>query len=118
MGILSRQNFFRPSGMLLSISAVLFVFLLQGEIFKASAGTCVPTAAYITGVADDAVTVWINGVQVANFAYIDHTSTTPPPVYSFNPAILNVAPATNDIAVIDQNAAPTYDLATWFIDIV
>src|SRR6185369_3666848 len=93
----------------------LMVFILLGSASKAQA-QCSPTAAYVSGVADDAATIYVNGTQVGTFSFVDANSSTQPPIYSFNPAILTQTG--NLISVINQNQLASEVLAAWWIDIV
>jgi hypothetical protein len=63
---------------------VFLIFLLAVGWTEVVGSQCVPTQAYFSGVADDALTIWINGNQLNTAAepitYIDRTSTVAPPV--------------------------------------
>jgi uncharacterized repeat protein (TIGR01451 family) len=99
---------------LLLIAAAL---VLSVTAYVAVFSACTPVTAYISGVADDSATIYINGTEVATFTYIDKTATTMPPIYTFDPALLFYDGSDNYIAFKNVNSAVSQILSAWWISV-
>ncbi len=106
----------------LKIILCVFLFFVLFNFSLHAATVCTPQAAVLCAAVDDIADVYINGIYLATFGYVDVSLTgqVAPKCMQLNTAQLNslaLAPFTNVIAVHDQNTECCEMWATWSMDI-
>ncbi len=99
-----------------------FIFLVLLNYSLHAAVICTPQSAVICAAVDDIADIYVNGIYLGTFGYVDMSMTgqASPTCMSLNTAQLtplNLVPTGNILAVHDQNTGCCEMWATWSMDI-